>query len=83
MPFKPNDKKINRNGRPKGTPNRLTKELRTALKNILHSEIERLPEHFDQLETKERLELLVKLLPYSLPKIEPTDFATGEPMEWN
>ena len=39
------------------------------LKNIVHQEIELLPEHFNELEPKDRLELLVKLLPFALPKV--------------
>ena len=65
-------------GREAGTPNRLTKELRAALKNILHQEIELLPDHFNKLEPKDRLELLVKLLPYALPKVEPESYQIGE-----
>ena len=65
-------------GRQAGTPNRLTKELRAALKNILHQEIELIPYHFDRLEPKERLELLVKLLPYALPKVEPESYQISE-----
>jgi hypothetical protein len=65
-------------GRESGTPNRLTKELRAALKNILHQEIELLPDHFNKLEPKDRLELLVKLLPFALPKVEPESYEIGE-----
>jgi hypothetical protein len=65
-------------GREAGTPNRLTKELRAALKNILHQEIELLPSHFNKLEPKDRLELLVKLLPFALPKVEPESYEIGE-----
>ena len=65
-------------GREAGTPNRLTKELRAALKNILHQEIELLPDHFNELEPKDRLELLVKLLPFALPKVEPESYEIGE-----
>ena len=65
-------------GREAGTPNRLTKELRAALKNILHQEIELLPNHFNKLEPKDRLELLVKLLPFALPKVEPESYQIGE-----
>jgi hypothetical protein len=65
-------------GRKAGTPNKLTKELRAALKNILHQEIELLPEHFNKLEPKDRLELLVKLLPFALPKVEPESYEIGE-----
>lgn len=65
-------------GREAGTPNRLTKELRAALKNILHQEIELLPDHFNKLEPKDRLELLVKLLPFALPKVQPESYEIGE-----
>lgn len=65
-------------GRQAGTPNRLTKEIRTVLKNILHKEIEMLPDNFNQLEPKDRLELLVKLLPYALPKVEPEHYQMSE-----
>ncbi|MEZ4909893.1 MAG: hypothetical protein R2774_03420 [Saprospiraceae bacterium] len=65
-------------GREAGTPNKLTKELRSALKNILNQEIELLPEHFNKLETKDRLEILVKLLPYAMPKVEPESYEISE-----
>ena len=51
-------------GREKGTPNRLTKELRTILKDVLYNELERLEELLESLESKERLELVIKILPY-------------------
>jgi len=56
----------------------LTKELRSVLKNILHQEIELLPDHFKKLEPKDRLELLVKLLSFALPKVEPESYQIGE-----
>lgn len=71
-------KGIKTGGRLPGTPNKLTKELRAALKNILHQEIELLPDHFNKLEPKDRLELLVKLLPFALPKVEPESYEIGE-----
>ena len=55
-------------GRKKGTPNKLTKELRTVLKDVIYDEIEALETHLDALNPKERLELLIKLMPYVLPK---------------
>ena len=65
-------------GRKTGTPNKLTKELRAILKNMLHQEIELLPKHFNKLDPKDRLELLAKLLPYALPKVESESYAIGE-----
>ena len=50
-------------GRQKGTPNRITKELRTLLKDILYQELEQEQETLELLEPKERIELLIKLMP--------------------
>ena len=71
-------------GREKSTPNKLTRELRAVLKDLIHEELETLQERMDHLDPKERLEVLVKLLPYVLPKVSPTSYTTDEPltMEW-
>jgi hypothetical protein len=57
-------------GRIAGTPNKLTSELRTTLKGIIAGELDALPQTFEQLPAKERLELLIKLLPFCLPKVD-------------
>ena len=51
-------------GRQKGTPNKLTKELRTLLKDIMYDELEELQEVLGALNPKDRVELLIKLMPY-------------------
>jgi hypothetical protein len=56
-------------GRVAGTPNKVTSELRKTLKGIIASELESLPTTFEQLQPKERLDLLVKLLPFCMPKV--------------
>ncbi len=73
---------IKTGGRETGTPNKLTKELREILKDLMHRELEALPERLEKLEGKERLEILVKLLPYVLPKVEPVSMDKGEPGDW-
>ncbi len=70
-------------GRQKGTPNRLTKELRTLLKDILYQELEQVQERLELLEPKERIELLIKLMPYVLPKTTSVSHKVNEPLEWN
>ena len=55
-------------GRNKGTPNQITKELRTLLKDVIFNEIETLPEQLNKLDTKDRLEIITRLLPFILPK---------------
>ncbi len=62
-------KGIKTGGRSEGTPNRLTSEMREVLKTILEKEIDTLPNQLEKLEPKERLEIVVKLLPYVIPRI--------------
>ena len=70
-------------GRQKGTPNRITKELRTLLKDILYQELEQVQERLELLEPKERLELLIKLMPYVLTKTTSVSHMINEPLEWD
>ena len=69
-------------GRKKGTPNKLTKELRLVLKEVIYNELENIEERLDQLEPKQRLELVVKLMPYVFPKIESASHMINEPLDW-
>lgn len=57
-------------GRESGTPNKLTSEVRQVLKQAIQKEISLIENHFNLLEPKDRLELLVKILPYILPKAD-------------
>ncbi len=57
-------------GRVAGTPNRLTTELRTALRDTIAAELDALPKTLEGLPPKERLELVIKLLPFCMPKVQ-------------
>jgi hypothetical protein len=57
-------------GRVAGTPNRITIELRKTLKSIIADELDALPGTLAELPPKERLELLIKLLPFCMPKVD-------------
>ena len=70
-------------GRQKGTPNRLTKELRVLLKDIMYQELEEVQERFSLLEPKQRIELIIKLMPYIMPKVNSISHTTNEPLDWN
>jgi hypothetical protein len=70
-------------GRQKGTPNRLTKELRTILKEALHKELESIGELLEQLEPKERIEVLIKLMPFVFPRMNKVSHSMDEPVDFS
>ncbi|MDD3567472.1 MAG: hypothetical protein PHT92_03640 [Bacteroidales bacterium] len=55
-------------GRQKGTSNKVTTDLRQLLKEFVTGELSKVDSLLEQVEAKDRLELLVKLLPYTLPR---------------
>ncbi len=61
----------------------LTNDLRNKLKNIIHKEIDRLPETLEALEPKERINILCKLMPFILPKVNAVHPTEGEPTQFN
>lgn len=65
-------------GRAKGTPNRMTKELREVLKAVLYEEINNIPDLLNGLTPKERIDALIRLAPYVLPKVYNVSMSTGE-----
>jgi len=69
-------------GRQAGTPNKTTKELRDILKAFVCGELETLPETLAALPADKRAEILVKLLPFVLPKVDTVNATFGEGI-WN
>ena len=68
-------------GREQGTCNTLTKELRSILKGIIAKELEAIPETLQNIEPEKRLEIVLKLLPFVLPKVENVPMGINEPLE--
>ena len=69
-------------GRKKGTPNKLTKQLRSVLKEVIYNELENIEDRLDQSEPKERVELVIKIMPYVFPKMESAFHMIDEPIDW-
>ena len=63
--------------------NKTVKDIRAELKNLIHDEIQNLPETLKAMEPKERLDVLVKLMPFALPKNDSIKATYGEPTDWD
>lgn len=60
-------------GRKKGTPNLITTELRQRISDLIDNNFDQLQTDIDKLEPKERVETIIKLFEYSLPKLQRLD----------
>ena len=67
-------------GRAKGTPNKITKDSREILFTIVKNEIANLPALLEQLEPREKAYILVKLLPFVMPKMNTDEIELPEPI---
>jgi hypothetical protein len=63
-------------GRAKGTPNKLTSEVRKIISDSLTPTLENLQNELNSLSTKDRLDIVAKLLNFVLPKLKETDINT-------
>jgi hypothetical protein len=63
-------------GRAKGTPNKLTSEVRKIISDSLTPTLENLQNDLNSLSTKDRLDIVAKLLNFVLPKLKETDINT-------
>lgn len=69
-----------KNDKPKVEYNKpLTGNIRDTLKEMMQKELEQLPETLKELEPVQRLNILCKLIPYVLPKVESVSHTQGEP----
>ncbi len=55
-------------GRSKVTPNKISKEVKNLLKTIVLQELEQAEATLQELSPKDRLNILVRILPYVIPK---------------
>ena len=56
-------------GRKKGTPNSITTELREIISGILKNEWKNIPKLLKKLSPKDRVNAILKITQYTLPKI--------------
>ena len=58
----------NPNGRPKGTPNKITQDMRVWLSAVIDKNRKQMEKDLKRLEPKDRLQILEKLMQYVIPK---------------
>jgi len=63
-------------GRPKGSENKTTREMRSLITDFLSNNWEAIQDDFDSLTPKDRLTFYEKLLQYGLPKLQSTQLTT-------
>ena len=70
-----------KNEKPKIEYNKpLTGNIRDTLKEMIQKEITNLPDTLKELEPVQRLNIICKLIPYVLPKVESVTHTQGEPI---
>jgi hypothetical protein len=58
-------------GRQKGTPNKTTADIRNVIHDLLSHELEYMISNLDKLPDDKRFEIILKLMPYVVPKLQP------------
>ena len=66
----PKGKTGNPNGRPKGTPNKVTSEVKTWLAELIDKNRKQIEKDLKALEPKDRILIFEKLLSYVVPKMQ-------------
>jgi hypothetical protein len=62
-------------GRPAGTPNKVTQELRERIKNFLEDNWPQIEQDFSALDPEKRFLLFEKLLQYAVPRLQSTEIS--------
>jgi len=67
-------------GRQKGTPNKVTTDLRSILSELVSDELEHLQSHIHEMPDEQRTQILLKLLPYVTPKTQAITYTEDKPI---
>ena len=62
----------NPKGRPKGSKNRVSKDLKELIDAFLNEKFELVKDQFNKLPPKDQLKFFTDLLPYVVPKLQDT-----------
>ena len=82
MPFTKGDKNINREGRPKGKPNKSTDDLRYLVYKFVERNFDALQTEFLNLESKDKLLFIDRMLKHILPPpVHPLEKLSDEDLD--
>lgn len=62
----------NPSGRPRGSKNKLSADLRDSVSQFLSGEFEHLKSKLGRMDTRDRMRFFTELLPYALPRLQST-----------
>lgn len=62
----------NKKGRPVGSVNKVTKDIREALHSFIEGNLSSIQATFNELEPKDKIRFMIDLLPFVLPKLQST-----------
>lgn len=65
-------------GRPKGSQNKETKEIRQWINRFLHKSMDQFEADVNSLTPKDRTKVITDLMEYSVPKLQRTELTDGE-----
>lgn len=67
-------------GRTKGVANKTTAETKEIIQKIVSNELDNIETLLKQLEPKERIDAVIKMLPYIVPKQQEVELKESKPI---
>lgn len=65
-------------GKPKGANSKQNKEIRERFKMLLNNNMDKIQDDLNELKPKERIDAIISLASYVIPKLKATEHRAGE-----
>ena len=76
-----NEDNLKAKGRPKGSKNKTTNEIRLMFQNLLASNIDTIQIDLNEMKPIERVNAILKLASFCVPTLKAIDLRSAEPIE--